>query len=154
MAQCLSEIFSIFNSLDSKELELKSIFEEYSIQFSDEVANACAHINNSINRVLKLYQNITEIDDKVMVKAQLKFYYELISQLIHFIKSIENFQRISDEYYDKILDFLENKYRLINGKYTEIVKKELDMFYSKEKRAMIEFLLEKRLNDPFKPNKI
>jgi len=154
MSESLNEIFTIFNSLSSEELELKNLFEEYSIQYTEEISISCAYISKSINKILKLYPEITEMVDKVKIKAHLKFYYELISKLTYYIKSIVNFQRINEDYYDTILDFINNKYSLINGKYTDIVKNELEAFYSKEKRDELEFFLEKRLNDPFKPKKI
>lgn len=154
MSKSYREIFTIFNSLSNQDFELINIFEKHSIQLTDEIAKYCAKISKSLNSILKLYPNITEMEDKVKIKAHLKFYYDLIIKLMHFIKSLENFQRLSDDYYEKMIEFLENRNMLINGKYTFLAKNELETFYSEEKRKTIEFFLEKRLNDPFKPKKI
>jgi len=154
MSKSYREIFTIFNSLSNQDFELINIFEKHSIQLTDEIAKYCAKISKSLNSILKLYPNITEMEDKVKIKAHLKFYYDLITKLMHFIKSLENFQRLSDDYYEKMIEFLENRNMLINGKYTLLAKNELETFYSEEKRKTIEFFLEKRLNDPFKPKKI
>jgi len=154
MSGNFKEIFAIFNSLETQESELIYIFEKHSIKTTDEIAKSCAHISNSINIILKLYPGITEMNDKVKIKAHLKFYYELITKLMHFLKSVENFQQISEEYYDQIIEFLENRNILINGKYTSLTKNELDTFYSDEKKKEIEFFLEKRLKDPYKSKKI
>jgi len=154
MSGNFKEIFAIFNSLETQESELIYIFEKHSIKPSDEIAKSCAQISSSINLILKLYPSITEINDKVKIKAHLKFYYELITKLMHFLKSVENFQQISEEYYDQIIEFLENRNILINGKYTSLAKNELDTFYSDEKKKEIEFFLEKRLKDPYKSKKI
>lgn len=154
MSKSYKEIFTIFNSLENQDFELINIFEKYSIQKTNEIAKFCAKISKSLNSILKFYPNITEMEDKVKIKAHLKFYYELITKIMHFLKSLENFQRLSDDYYDILIEFLENRNMLINGKFTFLAKNELDTFYSEEKRKTIEFFLEKRLSDPFKPKKI
>lgn len=154
MSERFKEIFEIFNSLETQDSELINIFEEHSIKPTDEIAKSCAIVSNSVNSILKLYSDITEMNDKVKIKAHLKFYYELITKLMYFLKSVENFQQISEEYYDQIIEFLEKRYILINGKYTSLAKNELDTFYSEEKKKEIEFFLEKRLKDPYKPKKI
>ncbi len=154
MSGNFKEIFAIFNSLETQESELIYIFEKHSIKTTDEIAKSCAIVSNSVNSILKLYPDITEMNDKVKIKAHLKFYYELITKLMHFLKLVENFQQISEEYYDQIIEFLENRNILINGKYTNLAKNELDTFYSEEKKKEIEFFLEKRLKDPYKAKKI
>ncbi len=154
MSGNFKEIFAIFNSLETQESELIYIFEKNSIKTTDEIAKSCAIVSNSVNSILKLYPDITEMNDKVKIKAHLKFYYELITKLMHFLKLVENFQQISEEYYDQIIEFLENRNILINGKYTNLAKNELDTFYSEEKKKEIEFFLEKRLKDPYKAKKI
>jgi len=154
MSEIFKEIFTIFNSLETQEPELIYILEKHSIKPTDEIAKSCAIISSSINSILKLYPDITEMNDKIKIKAHLKFYYELITKLMHFLKSIENFQQLSYDYYDQTIEFLERKNFLINGKYTNLAKRELEIFFSEEKRKEMEFFLGKKLKDPFKPKKI
>jgi len=71
----------------------------------------------------------------------LKFYYDLIDKLTHYIRCVEEFQKLDDQYYDAIIDFINEKENLISGKYKEISSHELTVFYDKKTREDLERVL-------------
>ncbi len=61
--------------------------------------------------------------------------------MTHFIRCVEEFQKLDDQYYDSIIDFIEEKEDLISGKYTDISSNELTVFYDKKTREDLERVL-------------
>ena len=140
------KINEIFEDLPILENYLIELLNRNSVKVIDEIANVCAKFNKSINLILKkYYPEIKEMKDKLEIKSFLKFYYELIAKLTDLIRNIENFQKIDPEYYDKLIEFIDNKKTLINGKYKAICAKELTAFYDPTSRAN----LEKIISDKF-----
>ena len=76
----------------------------------NEIAKLCADFNHNINLILKkYYPEIKAMDDKLEIKSKLKFYYDLIFYLTDLVRNIENFQKIDQEYYDKLVEFIHDK---------------------------------------------
>ncbi|MFX0139504.1 MAG: hypothetical protein ACFFDN_38035 [Candidatus Hodarchaeota archaeon] len=139
------KIKEIFEDLPSLEKNLLELLNKHSIKIVDEIASNCAKFNRSVNIILKkYYPEIKEIKDKLEIKSYLKFYYDLIDKLTDLVRNIENFQKIDPEYYNKLIEFIENKENLINGKYRAICARELTAFYDPQSRENLEkILLEK-----------
>ncbi len=140
----INEIFR--NELPQWEEYLLELFTKKSITISDNVAKTCSEVNKNVNLILKkYYPEITELDDKLEIKSQLKFYYDLLDKLTNFIRNIENVQKFDDQYYEFIIDFINDKEDLISGKYTGISRQELTAFYDKRSRDNLENILAEKL---------
>jgi hypothetical protein len=139
------KIKEIFEELPSLEKDLLELLNKHSIKIVDDIASNCAKFNRSVNIILKkYYPEIKEIKDKLEIKAYLKFYYDLIDKLTDLVRNIENFQKIDPEYYNKLIEFIDNKENLINGKYKAICARELTAFYDPQSRENLEkIILEK-----------
>jgi len=132
----ITEIFENLTKLDTEVLEQ---LNKKSISIVDEIAKLCAHCNRNINLILKqYYPEIKELDDKLKIKSSLKFYFELIDKLTDFVKNIEQFHKIDDKYYDTLIKFIEDKEKLISGKFSRISAQELTAFYDKATRDFLE----------------
>ena len=139
------KINEIFEDLPSLENHLIKLLNRNSVKVIDEIASVCAKFNRSINLILKkYYPEIKEMKDKLEIKSTLKFYYDLIDKLTDLVRNIENFRKIDPEYYNKLIEFINNKENLINGKYRAICSRELTAFYDPTSRENLEkILLEK-----------
>ena len=138
----INEIFEDFPILDNYLIELVN---RNSVKVIDEIASVCAKFNKSINLILKkYYPEIKEMKEKLEIKSILKFYYDLIDKLTDLVRNIENFQKIDPEYYDKLIEFIDNKEALINGKYKTICTKELTVFYDPTSRANLEKIISEK----------
>ncbi len=136
------KIHEIFKELPEKEGDLLELLNKKSLTISDDIAKLCAHFNKNINQILKkFYPEIKNMDDKLDIKSTLKFYYDLIDKLTDFIRIIENFQKIDDNYYEALIDFIEDKENLISGKYRQICRRELTAFYDKRSRDHLEKII-------------
>ena len=133
------KIRQIFEELPELESHLLEHLNKKSLTISDNIAKLCAQFNKNINQILKkYYPEIKNMDDKLDIKATLKFYYDLIDKLTDFIRLIENFQKIDDNYYESLIDFIEDKENLITGKYKQVCIRELTAFYDKRSRDHLE----------------
>ena len=140
----INEIFR--KELPQWEEYLLELFNKKSITISDNVAKTCSEVNKNVNLILKkYYPEINELNDKLEIKSQLKFYYNLLDKLTDFIRNIENFQKLDDQYYEFIIDFINDKEDLIAGKYTAISRQELTAFYDKRSRDDLENILAEKL---------
>jgi len=141
-----NKISEIFDELAKIEQDIIKLFAFKSIKNSDKIAKLCALCNRSINLILKkYYPEIKQIRDKLRIKSRLKFYYDLIDKLTHYIRCVEEFQKLDDQYYDAIIDFIEEKEQLISGKYREICSHELTVFYDKNTREELERVLTEKI---------
>jgi len=141
-----NKISEIFDDLTKLEQDILEIFNYKSIKYSEKVAKLCALSNKNINLILKkYYPEIKRIDDKLRIKSRLKFYFDLLDKLTSFIRSVEEFQKIDDQYYDTIIDFINEKENLISGKYKEISSNELTVFYDKKTREDLERVLAEKI---------
>ena len=139
------KINEIFEDLPILENYLIELLNRNSVKVIDEIAGVCAKFNKSINLILKkYYPEIKEMKDKLEIKSVLKFYYDLIDKLTDLVRNIENFQKIDPEYYDKLIEFIDNKEVLINGKYKSICAKELTAFYDPKSRANLEKIISEK----------
>ncbi|MFX0048448.1 MAG: hypothetical protein ACFE8G_09825 [Candidatus Hermodarchaeota archaeon] len=137
-----SRISEVFDELAKIEQDVLELFKYKSIEYSDKVAKLCALSTKNINLILKkYYPEIKQISDKLRIKSQLKFYYDLIDKMTHFIRCVEEFQKLDDQYYDAIINFINEKDYLISGKYREISSNELTVFYDKKTREKLERVL-------------
>ncbi len=133
------KIKGIFEELPQKEDYLLELLNKKSIKISDDIAKLCAYFNKHINLILKkYYPEIRNMNDKLDIKSTLKFYYDLLDKLTDFIRLIENYQKIDDEYYESLIEFIEDKENLISGKYRQICRRELTAFYDKTSRDHLE----------------
>lgn len=138
----INKISEVFDELVNLEQDILKLFSYKSIKHSNKVAKLCALSNKKINLILKqYYPEIKQISDKLRIKSRLKFYYDLIDKLTHYIRCVEEFQKLDDQYYDTIIDFIEEKEKLISGKYTDISSHELTVFYDKKTREELEQVL-------------
>ena len=141
-----NKISEVFDDLTKLEQDILELFSYKSIKYSEKVAKLCSLSNKSINLILKkYYPEIKRIDDKLRIKSRLKFYYDLIDKLTHYIRSVEEFQKLDDQYYETIIDFINEKENLISGKYKEISSHELTVFYDKKTREDLERILAEKI---------
>lgn len=140
-----SKIKETFNKQIELEKALIIELERKSVNNINEIAQLCAQFNHNINLILKkYYPEIKEINDKLQIKSNLKFYYDLIFKLTDLVRNIDNYQRIDPEYYEKLIQFIQEKDKLIAGKYKNICAQELTAFYDQNSRDNLEkILLEK-----------
>ena len=140
----IKEIFYQLTDLDKKVLDL---INQKSIKHGNEVAKICGNINMKVNSILgKYYPEIKDMNDKLEIKASLKFYYDLIDKLTHFIRCIDNFQRLDDKYYNVLIEFMQEKDILISGKYKAICTQELTAFYDPKSRDALESILTQKIS--------
>ena len=140
-----TKIKEVFEQLSDLDENLLTQLNKKSVKNINEVAKLCADFNHNINLILKkYYPEIKAMDDKLDIKSTLKFYYDLIFYLTDLVRNIENFQKIDQEYYDKLVEFIRDKNNLISGKYRSICAQELTAFYDHNSRQNLEkVLLEK-----------
>ncbi|MFX1499542.1 MAG: hypothetical protein ACFFDH_01105 [Promethearchaeota archaeon] len=139
------EITKIFEELPNLESHLIELLNRNSIRVVDEIAGVCAQFNKNINLILKkYYPEIKEMKDKLEIKSILKFYYDLIDKLTDLVRNIENFQKIDPEYYEKLIEFINSKEELIQGKYKTICAQELTAFYDPTSRANLEKIISEK----------
>lgn len=140
-----TKIKETFEQLSILDDSLLIQLSKKSVKNINEVAKLCADFNHNINLILKkYYPEIKEMNDKVIIKSTLKFYYDLIYKLTDLVRNIENIQKIDQEYYDKLIEFINEKESLISGKYRIISAQELSAFYDQNSRQNLEkILLEK-----------
>lgn len=140
-----TKIKETFEQLSILDDSLLIQLSKKSVKNINEVAKLCADFNHNINLILKkYYPEIKEMNDKVIIKSTLKFYYDLIYKLTDLVRNIENIQKIDQEYYDKLIEFINEKESLISGKYRIICAQELTAFYDQNSRQNLEkILLEK-----------
>jgi len=143
----LDNIKGIFDQLTEFDKKVLGLINQKSIKHGDEVAKICADVNKKINTILgKYYPEIKDMNDKLEIKASLKFYYDLIDKLTHFIRSIENFQKLDDKYYKNLIKFIEEKNVLISSKYRAICTQELTAFYDPKSRDALESILTQKIS--------
>ncbi len=140
------KISEVFDDLTKLEQDILQLFSFKSVKYSEKVAKLCALSNKSINLILKkYYPEIKRIDDKLRIKSRLKFYYDLIDKLTHYIRCVEEFQKLDDQYYETIINFINEKENLISGKYKESSSHELTVFYDKKTREDLERILAEKI---------
>ena len=143
----LDNIKVVFGQLMDLDKEVLDLITQRSIKHGDEVAKICGVINKKVNTILgKYYPEIKDMNDKLEIKASLKFYYDLIDKLTHFIRCIENFQKLDDKYYNILIEFMEEKDILISGKYKAICTQELTAFYDPKSRDALESILTQKIS--------
>lgn len=141
------KILKTFEGLIDLQDKLVEIFEEKSIKRAEEIAKHCSQANKKINLILKkYYPEIKNIDKKLTIKSNLKFYFDLIDKLTDFIRHVENFNKIDDQYFEIMVEFLKDRDSLIEGKYKSLATQELTTFYDKQSRANLEKILEYKLD--------
>jgi len=137
-----NKIREIFEQLSNLDGSLLDQLNKRSVKKINEIAKLCAHFNHNVNLILKkFYPEIKDMKEKLEIKSILKFYYDLIFKLTDLVRHIENFQRIDQEYYDKLIEFMNEKESLISGKYRSICSQELTAFYDKNSRDQLEKVL-------------
>jgi hypothetical protein len=137
-----SKIKEVFEQLSTLDDNLLTQLSKKSVKNINEIAKLCADFNHNINLILKkYYPEIKTMDDKLEIKSKLKFYYDLIFYLTDLVRNIENFQKIDQEYYDKLIEFIHDKNNLISGKYRAICAQELTAFYDQNSRKNLEQIL-------------
>ncbi len=137
-----NKINEVFDSLSILDNSLLSELNKKSVKNINEIAKLCAEFNHNVNIILKkYYPEIKEMKDKLEIKSCLKFYYDLIFKLTDLVKHIENYQKIDQEYYDKLIEFIHDKEQLISGKYKDICAQELTAFYDQNSRDALEKVL-------------
>lgn len=140
-------IFHIFNQLEKVELNLINLFNQHSIKVVDDVATSCADLNKDINEVLRLYPEIINMGDKIEIKSILQFYYDCIDKLTDFVRHVEQFHKLHDDYFDAMVEFIENREDLIQNKYKPIATQELIAFYDKSTREALDSILEAKFTN-------
>jgi len=140
------KITEIFDELTESDKELLELIRHKSFSKADEIATVLARLNKKINLILKkYYPEIKALNEKLEIKSNMKFYYDLIHNLTDYIRQSVNFQKIDNRYYDTLIDFIEKKDALIKNKYKPIVSQELTSFYDKKSRDQLERILASKL---------
>ena len=140
------KIQETFDSLLILENSLLVQLTKKSMKNINEVEKLFAYFNHSINLILKrYYPEIKGMSDKLIIKSTLKFYYDLIHNLTNLVRNIEDFQKIDQEYYDTLIDFIKEKNNLISGKYKRICAQELTVFYDPNSRNNLEKVLSEKI---------
>ncbi len=142
----LDKIFEIFNEkLPKLEDVLLELLNKKSLKIADDIAKVCADFNRNVNDILKdFYPEIKDMDEKLKIKSTLKFYYDLIEKLTDLIRNIENFQKIDENYYEQLINFVKEKEGLISGKYKLICLQEITAFYNQDSRNRLEQIIAKK----------
>lgn len=141
-----NKIKETFKAQSDLETALLIELNRKSVKNINEIAKLCANFNHNINIILKkYYPEIKEMKEKLAIKSNLKFYYDLIDKLTDLVRNIENFRKIDPEYYDKLIEFIDNKQNLIEGKYRVICSRELTAFYDPTSRENLEKILLEKL---------
>ena len=141
-----NKITEVFDDLSAIEQDILRLLTHKSIKFSDKIAKLCALCTKKVNLILKkYYPEIKQINDKLRIKSRLKFYYDLIDKLTHYIRCVEEFQKLDEQYYETIIKFIEEKESLILGKYKDISSHELTVFYDKKTREELEKVLAEKI---------
>ncbi len=140
------KIQEVFESLLILENSLLVQINKKSVKNINEIAKLCAEFNRNINLILKkYYPEIKGMSDKLTIKSTLKFYYDLIYNLTDLVRNIENYQKIDQEYYNMLKDFISKKKNLISGKYKRICAQELTVFYDPNSRNNLEKVLSEKI---------
>jgi len=143
----LEKIFQNFEELKSVENSTLQLLNQKSLIVADQIAKDCAECNKKINLILKkYYPEIKQLNDKLIIKSHLNFYFDFIDKLTDFIRNVENFSKLDDKYYDSIIKFIRDKENLISGKYRKICSQELTSFYDQNTRENLEKLLAEKLD--------
>lgn len=141
-----AKITEIFESLSNLDKDVLEQLNKRTISNVDMIARLCATCNKQINEILKkYYPEIKEINDKLQIKSELKFYFDLIDYLTDFVKNVETFQKLDEKYYDNLIKFIQEKDTLISGKYKQICSQELTAFYDKQTRDNLEKILAEKI---------
>ncbi|MFW9948300.1 MAG: hypothetical protein ACFFDX_15850 [Candidatus Odinarchaeota archaeon] len=141
-----AKITEIFESLSNLDKDVLEQLNKRTISNVDMIARLCAACNKQINEILKkYYPEIKEINDKLQIKSELKFYFDLIDYLTDFVKNVETFQKLDEKYYDNLIKFIQEKDTLISGKYKQICSQELTAFYDKQTRDNLEKILAEKI---------
>ncbi len=139
----IAEVFLEITELEKKLVETLS---KQSLKEADNIGKLCAGCNKHINIILKkYYPEIVQISDKLEIKSRLMFYYDLIDKLSTLIRAFENFQKVDPAYYEKIVEFINDKEVLVAGKYKAISTQELTAFYDPQSRKHLEQILMQKL---------
>ncbi len=141
-------IIEIFEELASFEKNVVKRLELKSLKEADDLAKLCADLNKKINLILKkYYPEIVDMEKKLKIKSTLKFYYDFINKIVNFVRAVENFEKIDARFYDQIIEFIEDKDDLIQGKYREICTQELTAFYDPKSRNNLEKIIEQKFSE-------
>ncbi|MBY8982101.1 MAG: hypothetical protein KGD57_04070 [Candidatus Lokiarchaeota archaeon] len=142
----LDKIMELFYKLSIIEENILNLINFKAINKIDEIAKECAHLNKNMNLILKkYYPEIKNMDDKLKIKSIMKFYYDLLDNLIDFIRQVENYQKIDNNYFESLIKFIKSKDNLIENKYKSIATQELTSFYDKKSRENLESILKFKL---------
>ena len=145
-----NKINEVFDSLSVLDNSLLNELNKKSVKNINEVAKLCAEFNHNVNIILKkYYPEIKEMKYKLEIKSYLKFYYDLIFKLTDLVKHIENYQKVDQEYYDKLIEFIHDKKFLISGKYKNICAQELTAFYDQNSRDALEKVLIEKIEHKY-----
>ena len=137
-----NKIKGIFDNLSTLDKDLLSELNKKSVKNVNDIAILCAQFNKNINLILKkYYPEIKDMKYKLQIKSTLKFYYDLIYILTDLVRNVENYQKIDQEYYNKLIQFINDKIKLISGKYKDICAQELTAFYDQNTRDNLEKIL-------------
>ncbi len=137
------EIFDELSDLDNKLLE--QLNKKY-VKYPNKIAKLCSNFTRNINIIQKkYYPEIKQMGDKLDIKSSLRFYFTLIEKLTELIRNSENFKDIDDEYYEMLIEFINEKDNLITGQFKTICSQELSAFYNQNSRQNLEKILKLRI---------
>lgn len=140
------KIYEVFDKMAILEKKLLDLLIQKPKSLDDEIARLIVDFNKSLNLILgHYYPKVENLDDKLTIRAILKYFYDLIRKLMEYIRAIEVFGEIDGKYFNDLIDFLGDKSDLITGKYTELSSRELTAFYDQSTRSMLEKILQSKL---------
>ena len=139
------QIFEIFSQLEPHVEAVKELINQHSMKIVDKIAENLGAVTKYVNQVLKLYPEIKDMGIKIEIKANLQFYYDLMAKLSDFLRHVEQFHKLHEDYYKVIFEFLEEKEHLIHTKYHQIAQQELIAFYDEGRRERLSHILEQKM---------
>ncbi len=110
----------------------------------NQLSKNISKLSHSRRVLSDFYFGITNVDDRVAVKAHLKYYADLLSELMNILKLYDSNADIYDVML-KTYKFIEGKDSLINSHYMDVSQRELDVINDEKFKNMLEGIMDYKL---------
>jgi hypothetical protein len=110
----------------------------------NQLSKIISELSISRRNLSNHYFGITNIDDRVAVKAHLKYYSDILSELMNILKLYDS----NIDIYDAMLKtykYIQGKDSLINTHYMELAQKELDIIKDEKFKNLLEGIMDYKL---------
>ena len=113
-------------------------------EYINNLAKKISELSHSRRLLSDRYFEITNLDERVAVKAHLKYYADIASELIQILKSLDSNIGIHDMLI-KAYKLIEGKASLIEMHDMELAQRELDVFNDQSFKNMLEGIMDYQL---------